>query len=689
MTRTRPIAALLLLSACADAEPAANAISPSDDLASNTNNGTGGTLAATGYAPLSYAVDWQQSAAATDGSRIVAVGIGERVLTLHRGPSGDDRLYLGADFRAAAPIDRAPRITPDGLAAVYDDLGRTLYVAVREVATDRLLLGEAAVDANFTVHGLSWTFLGTTEVPPALALGCGRVAVAGRLAQSIVAYTRGLARFGAPFSVRTLADAVTGEPTMAVNVGGEVGLAFQRQGSLVFTSLSCTDRGVPDVWAPRRALPGRVSSTRAPGLAAIGPLFAVAVRGDDGYPYFALQRLGGDDLPVWPAGFEMIDPSPESPRVAVMEPPQLVTFRGVILAAARDGLGCVRYFIRNPGALAARPELTMWIGGRPVGSTPVSVPPAFAMERDAAYRPGGYASQGRVPSDLYLVARGPADQHLRYMNVGRFAALDVLEGIYDMTLDTSFVPKGWASAAGGGLPKNEVPALFEYLLGFLRTPSAYWNGLANVMNPFVIDYGKDSAPCTLDGRYGIAIYPNAQNGAAWYGGNCDANDPGETGMAIPDTSTQWLVFEELGHLAIILNYTWMVDARFRLVFADLTTRSCSADTNCRAGETCVGEMCQVPDGSDGWRPRGFTNAYDATSLDHSFIYAFMQYRWFPQDLDAMIAADNAAGDSRLEGKKIFLRDLVFRGQTFNGSRAAAANNATSDESVGAYGLPRY
>src|SRR6202043_1568402 len=93
-----------------------------------------------------------------------------------------------------------------------------------------------------------------------------------------------------------------------------------------------------------------------------------------------------------------------------------------------------------------------------------ATPPAFAATSLVNHTSiSTYGSQPSVPEELYVATRGGNDQQIYALNFSRFATLDVLENIYNMRVDTNY----WDQ----GIPKNTVPNLFEYLLGFMVSPS--------------------------------------------------------------------------------------------------------------------------------------------------------------------------------------------------------------------------
>jgi hypothetical protein len=83
------------------------------------------------------------------------------------------------------------------------------------------------------------------------------------------------------------------------------------------------------------------------------------------------------------------------------------------------------------------------------------------------------------------------------------------------------------------------------------------------------------------------------------------------------------------------------------------------------------------------RPSGFTDDYDFSSNEHNWIYTVLLYRWFGDDLraEAFMDAASPSKDTRLQTKYNYIRDKVFDGVEFNGSRT------TGDETRGGFAMP--
>src|SRR5262249_7916561 len=158
------------------------------------------------------------------------------------------------------------------------------------------------------------------------------------------------------------------------NADEAVGLAYLgNDNHIYFRKAGCSAKGLK--WSPLSKLPG-LSKTSRVSLAAYGQLFAVAVQGYDNFPYFMIEEPNKSDPPYWP-GFERVETGDGT--VALMEPPTVLVFRGMIIVAGRDTTGALRYWIRNPNFLLRPANSQTWVGGRIVGGWGVgAIPPAFA-----------------------------------------------------------------------------------------------------------------------------------------------------------------------------------------------------------------------------------------------------------------------------------------------------------------------
>jgi hypothetical protein len=337
------------------------------------------------------------------------------------------------------------------------------------------------------------------------------------------------------------------------------------------------------------------------------------------------------------------------------------------------------------------PTWRAWVGGRTVGGWGVAAtPPALVATGRVNRTSFGYGTQQNVQAELYVAARGINDKQLYAMNMSRFATLDVLENVYNLRVDTGY----WEP----GVAKNTVPNLFEYLIGWMATPSTLW---APLSKPTTCSLATDTR--------GVAIYPTQAGNEGVEGCYVASNGFKSTGGITVNGSdgSAMRVWEEWGH-----DFLWK---QFDMtLFGDTKPKLCHSNPDCGTttstgvaiclpasqvgfgylvgagtGITDGGtQVCAMPDKyTNGTRPQGFANDYSTTTDYHNMIYVMLAYRWFGEELRSMAAADAAYGDPRLQQKYDFIRDNVYLGREYMGTRDQANAVATGDETVGKIMMP--
>jgi len=414
----------------------------------------------------------------------------------------------------------------------------------------------------------------------------------------------------------------------------------------------------------------RVSLDNKVGLTAMGNRFAVAIRGDGNAPLMMMQSAGTNDAPAWPTAFEAI-----SLNTTVIEAPTLSTFRGVVMAAARGTNNSAYYALRNPNTVAYRSDRPMWTGGRIISGWGVgAVPPLFVAAGRRTMSAGDYSPLPNVPDDLYVLTKGIGDRQIYGINFGSFAALDIMQNVYGVRFEADE-------------PINAVPNMWDQLQGFLSSPSAYWS--------------EQGAPTSCNPAQFTTVYLSSRYGEVTFEG---CNYPRRSLRLDDRGGAASFMWQEWGHV-ISWGTSGFKTSNFESIFNVLKPKTCSTNADCGGGTCAAVQSGSTPEGNVGkgalvcysdstmQRYQGFVWYwgtgwdYDMTVDEHSFLDFATFYRWWGDELRAWVAQDNAQGNGLLAQKYAWIRDNFYGGVEFNGSRAISGNAATSDETVGAYGMP--
>jgi hypothetical protein len=642
---------------------------------------------AVGITPIGNAVTWVSLGLYTNSTSLAAVDVENRVYGLYRGSNG--LLQVAPEFTGPYAAGGSPVLTTDAITAVFDAPTRTLYVAARTTG------GQVAVGHSAAPWGAGnwvWEYPGYTDGAPSITTGCGAVRVAVRYANwtwTTWKSTTGTGGFASWLKFTSSSKL----PVLATNSWGDAGLALIGFDQRVhFWDSSCGSNQWPN-WVNGTTLGqgGVLTGEQRPTVTAYGPLFGVAIRGTDGFPYFLQRRWGlFYTTPSWLGEFELIMDNHSFYPTPVMETPAAFQFRGLTVIAVRDTSEQMIYWIRNPNQLQPQPNVRGWIGSRIVSGWGVgAVQPVMVASRRVNHTAVANPGQVSVPEELYVITRGIGDQQFYGINLGRFLTIDVLENLFNMRIDTNYV--------GNGVAKNNVPALFEELLSFFHSPSQTWDAVVPTTS---CQYQNDNR--------GETLFPNLQNGAEYLDCCCVTNGYLHSNGVVIDgaQATAWRIWEEFGHLAVYtLTSNTALTQGFHDNFGNVTPRTCNVASDCGTAypvscipASSVGPysvaavgantgVCAVSDPFVGWRPQGFAMDYALSTDSHNMIYIMLLYRWFGDDLRDMASRDNANGEPRLQAKYDWLYYNVYDQQQFRGRRQQANTAATSDEGVGTYGMP--
>jgi hypothetical protein len=633
---------------------------------------------------------WVATSVFADADAFTLVDLGGTVYAFGRGLSG--KLQAAPNVASAFDVPNSPTIVGDGISAAFDPVTSKVFVAVRTPSAIRrypfrftpshIYLAQGSVSGG-VVSGWTWSQLGSTDAPVALTIACNQVKIAARY--SGATYTGSLPTSGGAFSGWTqLATSSAGRPVLATNSLDIAGLALVGDDHRVTVWGSACN---PTFDTPVTI--GDAATTTNDdhvAITALGPLFGVGIRDQNGFPRF-LEQSWSLVGPSWTGAFEDVDAQTSATGLTlsapIAEPPVLTTFRGLTFMAARDPNNQMLYWVRSQNAIDMTqvPTWHAWVGGRVVsgwgtGATPPALIATGRVDRSSV----GYGTQKNVQAELYVATRGIGDKQLYALNMGRFATLDVLEGIYNLRVDTGY----WEASVA----KNTVPNLFDYFIGWMATPSTLW---APLSSPTTCALATDTR--------GASIYPTQAGGEGVEGCYVAQNGfPSTGGITVNGSDGSAMrVWEEWGH-----EFLWK---QFDMsLFADTKPRLCNSNVDCGTIDptgvaVCrltsllgfgnlvksVGnvQVCAMPDKyTGGFRPQGFATDYSTTSDYHNMIYVMLMYRWFGEEMRAMAAADAAYGDSRLQQKYNFIRDNVFLGHEYLGTRDLANAAATGDETVG-------
>jgi hypothetical protein len=400
-----------------------------------------------------------------------------------------------------------------------------------------------------------------------------------------------------------------------------------------------------------------------------------------------MQSEGTDSAPAWPNDFEIVqDPAfSPSPLDTVTEGPQLYTFRGLIILAARSlANNATAYAIRDPNRIRAYvygTTASQWNMGNVIAywgvaaTLPVMVPTG---RRNVAAQAGTYfAWQNNVPDELYVLTRGINDRQIYGLNFGRFMTLDIMQRMANLQLESD-------------TPLVAVPNLFDQLLAFLHTPRKYWwaQGYAT------------SCPTAVN----WTVYLSHLYGSETTFEGCIAPRPR---VKLDDsTGGPLYMWQEWGHV-IASGIGGFKTRAYYSTFGTPRPRTCNSNADC-TGPSNAGFCGTVPPtsnaevllgvgakvcftGSNMQRMQGFVDDYDlnpgAPYDEHSFLDAATYYRWMGDTLRAWVAQDVSQGSTVLQDKYNWIKVNFYNYVEFNGTQNGFSTGATSDESNGVFGMP--
>jgi predicted Ser/Thr protein kinase len=366
---------------------------------------------------------WRPTGVYTPASAFALVDLDGRLQSVQRGVDGS--LHVAADVKADAALPGSPHVTGDAPAVGVDAETNTAVVAVRG-ADDKLYVGTADAAREWT-----WETIGTTDAAPSLVVIDGVVEVAWLEHGHVRTRSRRAARatWDAP---RDLGDAAPVAPALARNGAHAIAIAFATRDGKVAVRRGSADGD----WQRAQTIAGtpQIGGIR---LAAWGELFVVGVLGSDAHAYVAIEQPDGR----WSAS----ERASTDTDVAIIDPPTVVVFEGVMMILARDRDRALRYWLRNPNTRAYRyAPAQMWIGGRIVSGFGIgATPPGVAV----------------AGTQLYAATRGINDQQLYALNLGRFVAVDVLGSVFGIPL--------------GSLDVDPSANLFAHMRAFLALPGEH------------------------------------------------------------------------------------------------------------------------------------------------------------------------------------------------------------------------
>ncbi|HEX2570451.1 MAG TPA: hypothetical protein VH877_12910 [Polyangia bacterium] len=642
-----------------------------------------------GSGPLSQAIagpstvatstTWVNTGLRSQTGAVAAVSVSGRLYTFYRGTDG--LLYFTTDLASPTLVPSSPALAEDVLGAAVDPSTQKVFVAARTTGN-----AGAVLEATAGIGGLagwSWSYPGTSEGPPSLAVACGRVNVAVRAAGwSWTAYRP--ASGGAWVSQGALAASYA-QPILASNAQGEVGLALIGYDQNVhFWKKPCGGVG-DNQWGAGLTLGnGSIHTAESRvGLVGNGPVFGVAIRDTGGLPWFMQQNYSGvTGTTSWPSTYEYLDATVE--RAAVVEPPVALAFRGLIVLAARDSSSILRYWVRNPNTVGRRADFQMWLGERQLGG--------LGLKTTATLVPVADVLNPALPTELLAIAPSVnleyvgsppvlgSVERLWALNLSRAVTLDLMVNQFNARYDTRYL---------NFIPASQIENLYESLLSAMQTPSKYW--------PDIAERTFTNTCESADTYRGITLYPHA-SGSEWVTG---CNLGLQYGIIVSDHDRAWWLWQEWGH-TILERSTVLSEPGWHQNFDDLTPRACAANIDCGGlhGAQCLytsdqrvggaaaaaaksAKICMVPEGG-GWRPMGFGDDYSLTNTGHNWINVVTNYRWFGEDGRRIAQWDADNGDFRYLNKYNWMRDHFYDGVEFFGSTTSSAE----DEARGHFSFPQ-
>ncbi len=93
------------------------------------------------------------------------------------------------------------------------------------------------------------------------------------------------------------------------------------------------------------------------------------------------------------------------------------------------------------------------------------------------------------------------------------------------------------------------------------------------------------------------------------------------------------------------------------------------------------------DGQAGRRYQGGVSWYDVGTADHALVNTAVLYRWFGEELRAMVASDAADGNVQLQQRYNWIKNHLYDGVEYNGIPADGSAPPRSDRNLGAFGRP--
>ena len=653
----------------------------------------GQQLAIDGPDALATKTGWMPTGIVTDETALAVVEAKQKVYSFHRGADG--LLHVALDIAGANSVAVAgsPAITTDGVAATYDAATSTMFVNVM-TATGMRVASAPVSDAG--LGAFTWEAWGTinpyvqlTNLRPAIVTGCGRVFAAAHFTWGGTTLLASRPIAGGAWIVDGQSMASSdGPPALAVNARGDVGHAqvATSDHKARFQEYQCATKtwALPSTLNATTQFPlSRTSLDDKVSLTSIGNRFGAAIHADGNQALFMMQSWGNDTSPLWPDTWETI--TVNGIGMIVEEPPTLATFRGLVIASGRNTGNTTMYAVRNPNTLVAESSTPMWVGERVVGgSGTAATPPAFVST-------GHSADSGRddVHQELFVVTRGIGDRQIYGLNMSRFMALDLMQNVWAMNLDT-------AQLADGVAP-GSIPNIFDYLQVSLYAPWKYTNKL---MHPC----GNQHLSVLLDTHdVGGQTFEWCSPGTigSW-------TIPGPT-VRLSGRNNGWganakFLWGEFGHMQA---WTSLHDAPFDAAFGrTLSPRACTTDADCGGAHCGIGKeagadafddatpvawvnrlTCMVDEGGWGKRLMGFSISnsgngfYDTTSDEHNYLYFAEAYRWHGDWLRRAVARDAAYGDTRMQSKYAYVK-ATYDGVEFNGE---LGND--DDETLGGHAMP--
>jgi hypothetical protein len=390
--------------------------------------------------PPSFAAStlWRPTGVFTPASAFALVDLDGRLQSVQRGIDG--LLHIATDVKADAVMAGSPQVTGDAPAVGVDPDTNTAVIAVRG-ADDKLYVATADATREWT-----WESIGTTNAAPSLVVVDGVVVVAWLEHEHV--RTRARRASGATWDApRDLGEAALVAPALARNGAHAIAVAFATRDDKV-----AIRRGTADgEWQPAQTI---VDAPEISGLriATWGELFVVGLLGRDAHAYVAIEQPDGS--------WSRCERASGETDVAIIDPPSVVVFEGVMMILARDRTRALRYWLRNPNTRAYRyPPAQMWIGGRVVsGFGTGATPPAVAV----------------AGSQLYAATRGINDQQLYALNLDRFVAVDVLGTVFGIPL--------------GSLDVDPSANLFAHMRAFLALPGEHTWSIVTRKSPQQVVY---------------------------------------------------------------------------------------------------------------------------------------------------------------------------------------------------------